>query len=312
MAAQDIAAPVEVNDEANDSGYEASDTASDLTSVKSGAYHFRQENGRTYPNFSPHCYPFPNDEREQDRLDFQHHIIYELLGQRLYLSPVEEKQHVLDLGTGTGIWAIDFADRHPHTMVRGIDLSPIQPRLIPPNCEFVVDDFNMPWENKQYDFIFGRLLIGSITDSRQFLANAYRSLKPGGWLELQDVCTPVSDDNTISPESAYGNWVATFRHAMTLGGYDPDLAVKFERKMRKEGFTNISTKMFKLPQNGWPKDKRLKKLGWYNMVNVYDGIHGFSVRLFTQHLGFSKEEVEVTLVDVRKDMRKKGTHAYWP
>ena len=110
----------------------------------------------------------------------------------------------------------------------------------------MVDEFNTPWDNKEYDFIFGRLLIGSIIDLRQFLENAYRSLKPGGWLELQDVCTPVSDDNTISPKSVYGNWVSTFRKAMALGGYDSDLPVKFRRKMRKEGFTNISIKMFKL------------------------------------------------------------------
>ena len=312
MAAQQIAALLEVNTDVNDSGCDASDTSSDLTSVKSVAYRFRQENGRTYHNVSPHCYPFPNDDREQERLDFQHHIIYNLLDQRLYLSPVEEKQQILDLGTGTGIWAIDFADRHPHAVVRGIDLSPIQPNWIPPNCEFVLDDFNTPWEDKEYDFIFGRMLIGSIVDSRQFLENAYRSLKPGGWLELQYICTPVSDDNTVSPESAYGNWVSTFRKAMALGGHDPDLSVKFGRKMRKEGFTNISTKMFKLPQNGWPKDKRLKKLGLYNMVNVCEGIHGFSIRLFTQHLGLSVAEVEFRLVDVRKDMRKRTTHAYWP
>ena len=121
----DVAALLEVNADANDSEYDASNTASDLTSVKSVAYRFQQENGRTYHNFSSHCYPFPNDDREQERLDFQHYIIYNLLDQRLYLSPVEEKQQVLDLGIGTGIWAIDFADRHPHAMVRGIDLSPI-------------------------------------------------------------------------------------------------------------------------------------------------------------------------------------------
>lgn len=33
----------------------------------------------------------------------------------------------LDIGTGTGIWAIDFADEHPETTVIGTDLSPIQP-----------------------------------------------------------------------------------------------------------------------------------------------------------------------------------------
>lgn len=33
-----------------------------------------------------------------------------LLGGRLFNAPLKNPQKVLDLGTGTGIWAIDFAE----------------------------------------------------------------------------------------------------------------------------------------------------------------------------------------------------------
>lgn len=33
-----------------------------------------------------------------------------LLGGELYLAPVGKRQRVLDMGTVTGIWAIDFAE----------------------------------------------------------------------------------------------------------------------------------------------------------------------------------------------------------
>jgi hypothetical protein len=53
-------------------------------------------------------YLVPNDEKECDRLDMLHALVTQLVG-RLYVSPIgESPQRVLDVGTGTGIWAIDF------------------------------------------------------------------------------------------------------------------------------------------------------------------------------------------------------------
>ena len=52
----------------------------------------------------------PNDEKEQDRLDLFHHLFLSLLGGRLWTAPLGNPHRVLDVGTGTGIWAIDFAE----------------------------------------------------------------------------------------------------------------------------------------------------------------------------------------------------------
>jgi ubiquinone/menaquinone biosynthesis C-methylase UbiE len=69
----------------------------------------------------------PNDDREQDRMDLvcflrgynsqsltklQHHHIYQIAaGGDLFRAPVDlSKARVLDIGTGTGIWALDVAE----------------------------------------------------------------------------------------------------------------------------------------------------------------------------------------------------------
>ena len=52
---------------------------------------------------------------------------------KLGLAPPNEPQdkpiRVLDLGTGTGIWAMDYGDEHPNATIVGIDLAPTQPQL---------------------------------------------------------------------------------------------------------------------------------------------------------------------------------------
>jgi ubiquinone/menaquinone biosynthesis C-methylase UbiE len=86
-----------------------------------------------------------------------------------------EMQRVLDVGTGTGIWAIDFADEYPNTAVLGTDLSPIQPSMVPPNCRFEIDDARDEWTypNDYFDFVHIRSLFGSIGDWNELYKQAY-------------------------------------------------------------------------------------------------------------------------------------------
>lgn len=56
----------------------------------------------------PLAYLLPNDESESDRLDMLHELCLQLLHRRLYLAPIKNPERVIDLATGTGIWAIDF------------------------------------------------------------------------------------------------------------------------------------------------------------------------------------------------------------
>lgn len=78
------------------------------------------------------AYNFPNDEKEQDRLDLNHHLCLLLLDDRLHLCDLPEDMaiRILDIGTGTGIWAMDMGDKFPNAQVIGNELSPIQPRWL--------------------------------------------------------------------------------------------------------------------------------------------------------------------------------------
>ena len=111
-----------------DSAFEDDSDASSYTSLISEVQNYKYENGRRYHSYREGQYVLPNDEAEQDRQDLSHHIRNLVLNGDLSRAPIGAKpRRVLDVGTGTGIWAIDFADEFPSASVIGTDLSPIQP-----------------------------------------------------------------------------------------------------------------------------------------------------------------------------------------
>ncbi|KAL1966545.1 hypothetical protein VTN77DRAFT_4467 [Rasamsonia byssochlamydoides] len=85
-------------------------SASYQTSITSGIRNYKYEMSSMHRPHRGDIKSIPNDEEEQDRMGLLHHIYLLVLGGKLHLSPIANPQRVLDLGTGTGIWAIDFAE----------------------------------------------------------------------------------------------------------------------------------------------------------------------------------------------------------
>ena len=67
-----------------------------------------------------------NDDVEQERLDITHHVFRLALGSELCVTKLDRPRRILDVGTGTGIWAVDMGDEFPSAEIIGTDLSPIQ------------------------------------------------------------------------------------------------------------------------------------------------------------------------------------------
>lgn len=107
------ATAIEANDEefAEDAadGYEtATDASSNAsTSLASTVRDFNFENKRRYHKFKEGRYLLPNDDMEQEREDMKHAMVLHVCEGALHNAPLDNPQKILDIGTGTGIWAID-------------------------------------------------------------------------------------------------------------------------------------------------------------------------------------------------------------
>ena len=196
-----------------------------------------------------------------------------LLDNKLHLCPAGKDKplgRVLDAGTGTAVWAVDFADEHPDVQVVGIDLSPTQPSTVPPNVEFFVEDLESSWTfHTKFDFIYMRMLLGSIKDWPKLFSQAYDNLHPGGWVELMESIQPIAcDDGTLPKDSALLKWTHLTLEATRKLGAPMDSALYHKKRLIDAGFVNVVQRDFKWPTNPWPRDPKHKEKGKQAIIEI--------------------------------------------
>ncbi|KAL4945536.1 hypothetical protein BDV06DRAFT_26525 [Aspergillus oleicola] len=287
-------------------------TTSSGTSLASSVLQYEFKYGRRYHAYQAGSYAFPNDEPEQDRLDMVHHIYYRALHDKLFLAPFDPiGKRVLDIGTGTGIWAIQMGDQFPKTReILGIDLSPIQPSWVPPNVRFNVDDVEKQWVvSEPFDFIHCRYMAGSIKDWPRLVKQCFDNLKPGGWLELQETANrPYSEDGSLEEDSFLLKMMDGLIEACDRRGRMMNPAPSMEGWVRAAGFEKVIARKLKLPVGVWPKDARLKECGALLRLNFTEGVEGFTAVLFEEVLGWKREEIKALNAGVRAESSRTDIH----
>ncbi|KAG0205334.1 hypothetical protein BGX28_003042 [Mortierella sp. GBA30] len=142
----------------------------------------RYEDGRTRHMVDSAPYMLPNDLSESDRLEAQHYIVrYCFQGNyNVRLDHDATKLKILDVATGTGVWALEMAHEFPMADIYGVDISPLYPipetssKEVPPNCHFqlcnVLD--GLPFPDNYFDFVYQRLLVYAFTQAQRKQVNA--------------------------------------------------------------------------------------------------------------------------------------------
>ncbi|KAH7058598.1 S-adenosyl-L-methionine-dependent methyltransferase [Macrophomina phaseolina] len=308
-----VQATIEVDEtlEDRDSAY-GDDLRSYTTSIASSVEAYPWIHGRRFHAYKEGKYQFPNDDREQDRLDMVHALHSLIKDDKLFLAPLTHPKRILDIGTGTGLWAIQAGDEFPDAeLIIGNDLSPIQPRWVPPNVSFEVDDVESEWPEHRppFDLVHARYMAGSIQDWPALLRNCYKALAPGGWLECSDWdLLPYATDGSMPADDAVLRLHELLIEATDKLGRTARPGPRLEEWVKGAGFVNVRHERRVVPFGMWAKDEKLKKAGAINQVQFMEGVEAFTIGLFTRTLGWSAEEVQVFLEKVRKDAVKKERH----
>ncbi|KAF7590911.1 hypothetical protein BBP40_002217 [Aspergillus hancockii] len=298
-------------DSGDDYATQYTTTDSEVTSLRSSIADYIYENGRRYHAYHAGSYWGSNDQKSIDAMEICHHLYGLILHGQLYSAPIENPKRVLDVGTGTGSWAIEFADQHPEATVIGTDLSPIQPNYVPPNVYFEIDDCCDEWIYKApFDFIHVRGLFGSVADWGSFYEQALTHLQPGGYIEQVEMgVNPVSDDGSTKG-SVYETWGAKSLEAGDKFGKSLRIVDESKQRMIDAGFINVVERRYKLPIGPWPKDPHLKNLGRYFRLVVEESLEMWAMMLYTKVLGWTREEVEVIFSKMREAINNPSLHAY--
>ncbi|KAJ5107355.1 hypothetical protein N7456_004030 [Penicillium angulare] len=263
----------------------------------------------------------PSDEEQFETYEAGH--IVDLLMNSdhhnpLFRAPVgEDAQHILDIGTGAGHWAIDVADRFPRTLVRGVDIFPPPVNWTPPNCILEVDDVLQEWTWSQpFDLIHLRIMEASFTPEEldRLYQQCYQKIRPGGWIEQVELTIDLfCDDDSLPKDSAASRWGEINRKAAEKCGRPCDLFATLEKRIQEAGFVDIHVQDQKWPIGPWPRDKLLKEAGLVNLQHWLLGVEGYSMFHLTNYgdpVPWTRAEVIVHNAKLRSELKNPHYHIY--
>lgn len=187
-------------------------------------------------------YILATDDEDARRLDWQHHQLKAFLGGSIILAPIKKDKikSILEVGYGSGIWALEIAVELPNARVFGFDIraSHVPPQRMSPNVLFQRANISkgLPYMARSFDYVHQRLcgLAATFDDFEGIFADYYRLLRPGGWLEVFEIGGTMHNDGPVSKKL-----IGTILKLGNARGLDSIKLKDFDQHIKKAGFTKI-------------------------------------------------------------------------
>lgn len=138
-----------------------------------------------------------------------------------------------------------------------------------------------------------------------------RHTKPGGYFEMQELdCRYKSDDGSLTEDSNLAYWSRVLTEASVKYNRPIPHHHEYFEWFERAGFVDVKQITVKSPTNPWPKDKKLKEIGKYQLCAHVEGLEGVSIGLLTRGAKWKPDEVSVLLAKVIPEMRDRSIHSY--
>jgi metalloendopeptidase OMA1, mitochondrial len=261
-----------------------------------------------------------------------------LFDNRLHLAPLVSPKKIMDIGTGTGIWAIECAKMYPDAHVIGTDLSMIrkysfschdtlmltggnriEPLGVVPNCTCYLEnseteDWDLFPDHTNLDFVHMRGMGPCFNSFWGMVQKVYKNLRPGGWIELQDMLYETLSANDGQPltsdsGSALARLFPSLAAGMAILGRDVHKSRLFKEYLTSAGFVDIEERRAMLPMSPWPSHARGRRLAYYMSNAIQQSVDSYR-RVLLQS-GMTPDEFDLFMRDLRRESLMKD-HPHRP
>ncbi|KAJ4010932.1 hypothetical protein NW758_015221 [Fusarium oxysporum] len=239
------------------------------------------------------------------------HDIYSRLFKICKTSIPSTYRRVLDIGTASGRWALDFADEHPGVEVTSIDLTPLAPNYVPPNlCFQVVKSLDLQtFKKSSQDFVHLRELKGRINNWVEFAREIFDVLKPGGVAEFHERTIEFKAKAELPEDSFMKEWGDLFRKAGAERGARFDVIESgiLLSSLRAAGFSDIKEYTYDVPIEHWQKQGEIGRLAWLECVC---DIEGSIFRPAVKNSGWREDRCHMFAAGLRDELKKTTVKPY--
>ncbi|KAG8872850.1 hypothetical protein FRB97_007285, partial [Tulasnella sp. 331] len=273
--------------------------------------------------------PLAVDKTERDRLNQQHDMFGVKFG-GLYPRPDDVRRAlttrpsytptILDIGTGSGIWAVQMALEFPRSQVLGIDLAAPISTMGPPNCRFKTYDVNQGLDGlgMTFDVVHIRCVDQGVRSQVDLISTVAKVMRPGGIFLSIGGSSAVCDEQdgliTAEAEDEPGfSWAAKLlrineRIVQRRSPGIVDVPKMFQNLKKIDCWEECGGNKVRVALSPWENDERERSVGEMMRSNLY----GFAdaIRPVLQLEGYHPKDVDLWISNALDELRRQERHLY--